>query len=200
MYISENRVYLRRGRLLTSTTKKNGKQALQPVVPLEQGDGGEDEERREYLEERKLLIDLHNQACQSFDKTVILLAGGALGLSITFIQQIAPHPSRVTLPLLAWAWGLLVLALLVILLSLFTSQIGMQLAQHDLDKEYYSGTLPVPPKRFLLRVCDGFGTGFTRFFGWRPLTSILNLLAIVFTIAGIVLLAWFSIQNVYHIG
>lgn len=114
---------------MKSTAKKNGKQVLQPVVPVEQRDGGEDEERREYLEERKLLIDLHNQACQSSDKTVILLTGGALGLSITFIQQIAPHPSRVTLPMLAWAWGVLVLALLVILLSLFTSQVGMQRAQ-----------------------------------------------------------------------
>jgi hypothetical protein len=185
---------------LKSPAKKNGKQAPQSVVPPKQDDGGEDEERREYLEERKLLIDLHNQACQSFDKTVILLAGGALGLSITFIQQIAPHPSRVTLPMLAWSWGSLVLALLVILLSLFTSQVGMQRAQHELELEYYSGTLPVPPKRFLLRVCDGFGAGFTRFFGWRPLTSILNFFAIVFTIVGIMLLAWFSIQNVYHIG
>ncbi len=70
---------------MKSPAKKNGKQAPQSVVPPKQDDGGEDEERREYLEERKLLIDLHNQACQSFDKTVILLAGGALGLSITFI-------------------------------------------------------------------------------------------------------------------
>lgn len=185
---------------MKSSTRKNGKQAPQPVVPLEQDDEDEAEERREYLEERKLLIDLNNQACQSFDKTVILLAGGALGLSITFIQQIAPHPPRATLPLLVWAWGLLVLALLVILFSLFTSQVGMQRAQHELDKEYYSGTLPIPPKQFLLRVCDSFGAGFTRFFGWRPLTSILNFLAIVFTIAGITLLAWFSIQNIYHIG
>lgn len=185
---------------MKSSTRKNGKQAPQAVVPLEQDDEDEAEERREYLEERKLLIDLNNQACQSFDKTVILLAGGALGISITFIQQIAPHPPRATLPLLVWAWGLLVLALLVILFSLFTSQVGMQRAQHELNKEYYSGTLPISPKQFLLRVCDSFGAGFTRFFGWRPLTSILNFLAIVFTIAGITLLAWFSIQNIYHIG
>lgn len=186
---------------MKSSVKKNGKQASQSVATtLEQSDGDEAEQRKEYLEERKLLIDLHNQACQSFDKTVIILAGGALGLSITFIQQIAPHPLHATLPLLAWTWACLVLALLVILFSLFTSQVGMQRAQHELNKEYYSSNIPIPPKRFLLRLCDGLGARFTRFFGWRHLTSIFNFVAILFTIAGIALLAWFSIQNIYHIG
>src|SRR5712691_2225584 len=185
---------------MKSSTRKTGKQPSQSVATLEQSSEGEAEQRKEYLEERKLLIDLNNQACQSFDKTVIILAGGALGLSITFIQQIAPHPSRATLPLLAWAWGALVLALLIILFSLFTSQVGMQRAHHELDKEYYGGNMPMPPKRFILRLCDGFGVRFTRFFGWRPLTSIFNFIAILFTIAGIALLAWFSIQNIYHIA
>src|SRR6202035_1718186 len=99
---------------MKSSIRKNGKQLSQSKASLDQSHDEDAEERKEYLEERKLLIDLQNQACQSFDKTVITLAGGALGLSITFIQQIAPHPSLATLPFLAWAWGSLVLALLVI--------------------------------------------------------------------------------------
>lgn len=46
--------------------------------------------RQEYLEDRKQRIELHNQASQSLDKTLLSIAGGALGLSFTFIRQIVP--------------------------------------------------------------------------------------------------------------
>lgn len=46
----------------------------------------EDEEQKEYFEQRKTFIDLQHQVSQSLDKMVITLAGGALGLSFTFIR------------------------------------------------------------------------------------------------------------------
>ncbi|MDD5014531.1 MAG: hypothetical protein PHW73_05450 [Atribacterota bacterium] len=43
-----------------------------------------------YLEERKLLVDASRESAQSFDKTMLVLASGAFGLSLTFIRQIFP--------------------------------------------------------------------------------------------------------------
>ncbi len=40
-----------------------------------------------YLEERKLLVDAVREGARSFDKTILALASGAFGLSLTFIRQ-----------------------------------------------------------------------------------------------------------------
>lgn len=75
-------------------------------------------------EERARLVSHRLKASESFDRMVITLAGGALGLTVTFIHDIAPRPR------LLWAiytgWALLAASLLLILLSFLTS-----IAAHD---------------------------------------------------------------------
>ena len=39
-------------------------------------------------EYRQQLITLEQKSAESFDKTVIALSGGALGLSLTFVKEI----------------------------------------------------------------------------------------------------------------
>lgn len=191
--------FVLRGYIVKSSPPKNKKQVPQSTTNIEQTDEGANSQREEYIDARKGFIDLQHQVSQSLDKTVITLAGGALALSITFIQQIAPHPEHAVLPFLAWSWALLVFALLTILVSLFTSQVGMTRMLEELDNEYNSSDVLSPPKNPILRFCNGCGVMFNRLLGWRPLTSIFNFVAILSTIAGIALLAWFSIQNIYHI-
>lgn len=41
--------------------------------------------RSEY---RRMLLDLEQESIASFDRTVLYLSGGALGLSMTFLQNI----------------------------------------------------------------------------------------------------------------
>jgi hypothetical protein len=48
------------------------------------------------------------------------LAGGALGISLAFVHQVAPNPTHKGW--LAWAWGLLALSLLLIFASFLASQ------------------------------------------------------------------------------
>src|SRR6266567_3787891 len=79
------------------------------------------EERKEVLEQRKLLIDLQNQSSQSFDKTLIALAGGALTISIGFIRQTVPVALPGTTIWLALSWLFLILSLFASLFSQFTS-------------------------------------------------------------------------------
>jgi hypothetical protein len=75
-------------------------------------------------EERARLVEHRLKASESFDRMVLALAGGALGLTITFIHDIAPHPRH--LWMIAVGWSILAASLLVILTSLLTS-----IAAHD---------------------------------------------------------------------
>ena len=70
--------------------------------------------------ERKRLTDLHEKATDAFDKAVMTLSGGALGISIAFIHDVAHHPRYKGV--IAAAWGAFSLSLLLILLSFLTSE------------------------------------------------------------------------------
>jgi len=152
------------------------------------------EKRKEYIEQRKTYIDLQHEMSQSLDTKVITLAGGALGLSFTFIRQVVPQAKPETVRFLGAAWICLVAALLATLLSVFTSQVGMIKAIERLDKEY-SRTQQIL-RGFLAKLYAWIGNGFTTIFGWPPLTQYLNISAILLTTIGLGLLVWFGIQNI----
>jgi VIT1/CCC1 family predicted Fe2+/Mn2+ transporter len=67
----------------------------------------------ETASERNRLIETHNAASESYDRGIMTLSGGSLGLSLAFIKDIAPHPVRV------WAiqssWGLMVASLVFVI-------------------------------------------------------------------------------------
>ncbi len=65
--------------------------------------------------ERQWLLQADHAASRDFDKAIMTLAAGALGVSIAFVHDVAPHPVRVAW--LGWAWGLFAASLVLILLS-----------------------------------------------------------------------------------
>jgi len=65
--------------------------------------------------ERKRLTDLHEKATDAFDRAVMTLAGGALGISLAFIHDVAPHPRDTWV--MGVSWLLFVASLVLILLS-----------------------------------------------------------------------------------
>jgi hypothetical protein len=69
---------------------------------------------------RDWLVKAHHTASQDYDKAVMTLAAGALGLSLAFIDDIAPEPKHVWA--IAIAWTLLSVSLLLIFVSFLTSQ------------------------------------------------------------------------------
>jgi hypothetical protein len=75
-----------------------------------------------YLDERKSLVEGERKSAEQFDTTLVALSGSALGVSIVFIEKIAPKPIPWTITLLCLAWGAFVLSLLAILASFLTSQ------------------------------------------------------------------------------
>src|SRR5215210_7581229 len=80
---------------------------------------------------RTLLEKCETEAASAFDKTTVTLAGGALGISVVFVKDIAPHaPKWATVLLLLPAWLALAASLLGVLLSLFVSMKSMR---HEIE-------------------------------------------------------------------
>lgn len=74
--------------------------------------------------EREWLVKADYDASRDFDKAIMTLAAGALGLSIAFVHDLAPRPEAV--PLLAIAWLMFAGSLLAILLSFLFSQSALR--------------------------------------------------------------------------
>jgi hypothetical protein len=83
-------------------------------------------------EERKLLIDVKREAARSFDQTMIMLSAGALGLSLTFIQQLPTKPAQWR-AVLSGAWISFGIALASILVSFlfFQYAIDARIRSHE---------------------------------------------------------------------
>jgi hypothetical protein len=113
-----------------------------------------DAEVDELNEYRQWLVTAHQSSSQAYDKAIMTLAGGALAISLTFIHDVAPHPVRRNLLVLAWL--LLALSLLLILVSHLTSQEAILNQIADIDEP------PSTPRRDMagwLTTCSNWGAG-----------------------------------------
>jgi hypothetical protein len=129
-----------------------------------------------YLEERKLLIDEEREAARTFDKAMLTLSGGALGLSLSFIKQLVPHPHLIGL--LATAWSSLAVALLATILGLHISQSAIRRARDMLDGDQRGDKDALNQKNTPARWTDCFN--------WIAATTFM---------VGIVLLVMFALLN-----
>ncbi|MBU0617391.1 MAG: hypothetical protein KKI02_06725 [Planctomycetes bacterium] len=60
------------------------------------------DKRKEYLDERKLLLDAEQESSKSFDKAMLTLSAGALALSLTYMRGFARDPCCPTVLYIAW--------------------------------------------------------------------------------------------------
>lgn len=126
-----------------------------------------------YVDERKLLIDAEREGARSFDKYILTLAAGALGLSLTFIRIIAPTASQKTVWYLFWAWGLFCLSILSTLVSFLTSQRACRIAVKILEGKKKNNHM-------------------------AKVTLFLNIVSIIFFVGGTILLLIFSSKNLLN--
>src|SRR5215470_16827748 len=91
--------------------------------------------------ERKRLTDLHEKATDSFDRAVMTLAGGALGISLAFVHDVAPKPRHTWV--MGVSWLLFALSLLLTLLSFLTSESAVvsMIDKFDRSEEIERGEL-----------------------------------------------------------
>jgi hypothetical protein len=115
-----------------------------------------------------------------YDKWILTLSGGALGLSITFIEKIAKNPTPQTLIWLILSWSCFVTSLLIALLSLLTSQSAIRENRKELDESYKEKRTP------RLKFPKWFTT----------LTNILNWGSLILFVLGTTFLCIFSFKNI----
>lgn len=132
----------------------------------------EDSELKEY---RNQLCLAEQKAQGDFDKTIISLSGGALGISFAFIKDIV-HFDKITfksLLLLSWlSWGLSILCILV---SFYISNLAFRYAIKQVDEgTIYNGKA---------------GGGFSAF------VAHLNIFGMMTFITGIILIVIFISKN-----
>ena len=84
---------------------------------------------------RDHLIKAEQKAQEDFDKTVIALSGGALGISFAFITDVVGPDGLVKLCLLYWAWVMWGTSLIAVLFSYFFSHLALRKAIKQADEK-----------------------------------------------------------------
>lgn len=102
----------------------------QPVA----GSAPEAELSPEAMEYRKRLGELESQAQDSYDKAVITLSGGALGLSLIFVKDVAGPTGLPHLHLALTAWLLWTISLGCVLWSFYSSRAALRWTIRKFDQ------------------------------------------------------------------
>jgi hypothetical protein len=137
-------------------------------------------EQETYLKTRQSYNEAELEVSGRYDKWILTLSGGALGLSITFIEKIAKNPTPDTLFWLEISWVCLVISLLTALLSLVTSQSAIRENREELDLAHSENRAP--------------SLSFSRWFTY--ITNGLNWSSLILFILGVVFLCVFSFKNI----
>ena len=95
-----------------------------------------------YSRERSLLVEIEQKSASQHDRAILTLTAGALALSITFLEKIAPKPAPSALWLIAAAWLCFIVGLCVILLSFLLSQTACRRQRELLNAAYSEQAKP----------------------------------------------------------
>jgi len=81
-----------------------------------------DDNTENYLKERKLLVEAQQQSYQQFDKAILTLSSGGLGVSIIFLRDILPLEQITNYCFLIGSWILFTISITCTLISFLASQ------------------------------------------------------------------------------
>lgn len=121
---------------------------------------------------RKLLQELEIKAQEQYDKTVLMLSGGALGVSFTFLKDVVSIDKAVSIGYVIIAWGCWGVSCACVLYSFYTSRKAMRKAIQDLENNVKSKNNP------------------------NTLTNILNFLAGLLFLVGLASMITFAYFNI----
>jgi hypothetical protein len=134
----------------------------------------DNQQYRRFLDERRSLNDARFKVAETLDKALLTLSGGALGISMTFVKDIAKNPTcKYTL---IGSWILFGLTIASILLSLYFCQAAYKKQREILDDEQ-------------------IGKKNTKNNKWSIVTKALYFIAIVSFLFGLLLLGIFIVVN-----
>lgn len=150
------------------------------------GQDGEEDHRKlqydSYCSQRAHLCAASLEVSGRYDQLITTLAGGALVLSIGFLEKIAPHPHANTKHLIGLAWASLIPSLVCGASSILASQYAIDRQLGILDKE----NLPSEAKSSQEKKDKNRLVSFVHG---------LNVLSIITFVAGIIFLCLFAFKN-----
>lgn len=126
-------------------------------------------------EYRNNLIQAEQKSQDDYDKSIISLSGGALGISLIFYKEVIGNESPVCSDLLIYSWSAWAASIGVVVISYFFSRLALHKAIEQTDQGDFSG-----------------GVG-----GWAAtVTHYANALSGILFVIGISLFIGFSSQNI----
>ncbi len=133
------------------------------------------------LELRKQYIDLMAKAWTDFDKTLLAISGGSLGLSLTFVEKIVPMDRATDVWMLVASWLFLGSAML---LALFSHYASAHATEALIDRIHEDMGLPEPERSINKKALD-----------WSAMTRWANRIAMTGTMIGVALAVTFCAIN-----
>jgi hypothetical protein len=130
--------------------------------------------RDEYFAERRHALDEQFQSTKTLDTALVTLSGGALVISITFVDRVADGSPAYPAIMLA-SWICFSVVVLLTLLSLYFSQKGAQSYALELD-----------------RLVEGDKSAYERSIWQYDWVKYLNFISIALFFVGVILLVVFS--------
>jgi hypothetical protein len=157
-------------------------EAVQPARSTDNVERATEEQARYdgYRDERKALVEGEQASADQFDKSILTLAGGALAISLIFLEKIVPEPKASTLPYLYCGWTALVVSLCAILASFLTSQHAYRRQRKIVEAVFFAEPGKEPEMVN----------------SWGRWTSVLNWISILVFILGVSMLVVFSTENI----
>ncbi len=145
-----------------------------------------------YLELRKGFEDSYSKGMGQYDRLIPWGGGGALVLSMTFLNTFKSGVSAESLWYLGAAWTALILSISSSIISQYTSSRIFKRRIHLLDKKQMAKPVDSDAEEFKTKMQE-----LEKQIGrWNRLTWILNPVAGLFLIVGISMLALFALTNV----
>jgi len=87
---------------------------------------------------RNQLIAAEQKSQDDYDKTIVSLSGGALGITLLFIENVVRDATPVSAWALITAWSLWALSLTAVVVSYFFSRLALRKTIEQCDKNDYS--------------------------------------------------------------
>lgn len=89
-------------------------------------------------EYRNNLIQAGQKSQDSYDKSIVSLSGGALGISLVFYKEIIGEGDPLSPGLLLWSWGIWAASIATVVTSYYLSRMALRKAIDQTDKEDFS--------------------------------------------------------------
>jgi hypothetical protein len=151
--------------------------------------------RAELVDRRKQLDAIEGEAAKGFDQGMLAVSASSLGLSLTFIKDLAPKPLGMSAALVAIAWILLTASTLSIVWSFMASQFVTRERIDDIDRQLSPGREPAIPRsrRPPIWIVEAFGLSGDDL--WGQMVDRLNDISLVSFSAGLACLVAFCVAN-----